>query len=86
MKRSHEIIILTAILLVGGLVRGLYLADMARTPDFTFPGVDAAYHDYWARSLATGDWSGYAPFPDPHIQSTPFFRPPLIRARVRPVL
>ena len=76
MRRSHEILILIAILLVGALIRGLYLAEMARAPDFAYPGVDAAYHQYWARSLSTGDWSGYAPFADPHIQSTPFFRPP----------
>jgi len=64
------------ILLVGGVIRGLYLSEMTHAPDFTYPGVDAAYHDYWARSLVTGDWSRYAPFPDPHIQSMPFFRPP----------
>ena len=76
MKRSHELAILIAILLVGALIRGLYLAEMVHAPDFAYPGVDPAYHDYWARSLATGNWSHYAPFSNPHIETTPYFRPP----------
>ena len=76
MKRSHELAILIAILLVGALIRGLYLAEMVHAPEFAYPGVDPAYHDYWARGLATGDWSGYAPFQNPHIEKTPYFRPP----------
>lgn len=76
MRRSNEILILVAILLIGALIRGLYLTEMAHTPDFTYPGVDPAYHDYWARSLATGNWAQHQPFPDPRIQVTPFFRPP----------
>ena len=76
MKRSHEIAILVAILLVGALIRGLYLAEMVRAPDFAYPGVDPGYHDYWARGLVTGDWTKYPPFPNPHIQTTPYFRPP----------
>ena len=75
MRRS-ELIILAAILLLGIALRGLYLSEIARSPDFSYPGIDAHYHDYWARGLVTGEWSATTPYTDPLIQSKPFFRAP----------
>jgi 4-amino-4-deoxy-L-arabinose transferase-like glycosyltransferase len=76
MKRSTEIIILAAILVLGAGLRGLYLAEIVKQPDFANPGIDASYHDYWARALITGDWSKPKLYPDPMIESTPYFRAP----------
>lgn len=75
MKRS-ELLILLAILLLGAILRGAYLSEIVHTPDFTHPGIDAHYHDYWARALATGDWSPPKMYADPMIESTPYFRSP----------
>ncbi len=69
-------IVLLAILLLGALLRGLYLAELAHEPETFAPSLDAAFHDHWARALATGDWSPPRFFPDPGIQSAPYFRPP----------
>ncbi|MDI6826939.1 MAG: glycosyltransferase family 39 protein, partial [Armatimonadota bacterium] len=76
MKQSRELIILAFILLVGASVRGLYLKEIVGTPGFDSPGLDAGYHDYWARALVSGDWAPPHGFRDPEIQRTPFFRPP----------
>jgi 4-amino-4-deoxy-L-arabinose transferase-like glycosyltransferase len=67
---------LALILLLGATLRGLYLHEYAQAPDFDVPLVDAAFHHYWARGLATGDWTPPPGEPDPHIQRVPFFRPP----------
>ena len=72
----REWIVLLAILLGGALLRGFYLTEVVDSPDFRQPLVDALTHDYWARGLATGDWTPPAGMPDPQIQQTPFFRPP----------
>jgi hypothetical protein len=42
---------------------------------FLAPAPDAAYHEYWAR-LGNRGLDATAYVPDPHIQSTPFFRLP----------
>lgn len=76
MKVSRTTLILVAILAVGALLRGLYLAEMVHHPDFANPGVDAGYHDYWARGIVTGNWTPPQPFDDPLIRTTPYFRPP----------
>ncbi len=76
MNRTRESLILLTILTVGLSLRGLYLAEIVHKPDFSSPGLDAGYHDYWARGLVTGDWSLPVYVTDPEIQTTPFFRPP----------
>ena len=76
MKRSREIYILIGILVLGALIRALYLTEITNNLDFYSPGVDALYHDYWARSLATGNWTPPGLSDDPQIRTTPFFRPP----------
>ncbi|HEX5053138.1 MAG TPA: tetratricopeptide repeat protein, partial [Planctomycetota bacterium] len=67
---------LFAILLVGALLRGLYLREIASSPELAAPALDAAFHDHWARALVSGDWSPPRFFADPQIQTTPYFRPP----------
>lgn len=71
-----EALLLLAILLLGGVLRGIYLQEICRLPEFVHPEVDAGYQDAWARALVSGDWS-----PQPHhdvsdIPRRPYFRPP----------
>ena len=71
--------LLAGILVIGAVIRLAYIVEIAREPEFKHPPVDAGYHNYWARALATGDWSQLPPDAlgrDPMIGSTPFFRPP----------
>ncbi|MBU0717720.1 MAG: glycosyltransferase family 39 protein, partial [Planctomycetes bacterium] len=72
----RELKLLGGVVLVGVVLRGCYLAEISQAPDFTSPGMDAAYHDHWARGLAFGDWSLPPEYPDPQIRTTPYFRPP----------
>jgi hypothetical protein len=67
---------LVAILALGLAVRAAYLVELTKLPDFDHPLVDADYHDYWARSLVAGRWAPPENEPDPHIGTTPYFRPP----------
>lgn len=67
---------LTLILLVGAALRVAYLFELQHAPDFTQPLADAAFHDYWARGWATGEWTPPAPEPDPRIDEVPYLRPP----------
>ncbi len=76
MRLSRELLILIGIVVLGSVLRVLYLSEIAGDLGFSNPGVDASYHDYWARGLATGNWSATAPLDDPLIRSTPYFRPP----------
>ncbi|MFQ5806441.1 MAG: tetratricopeptide repeat protein [Phycisphaerae bacterium] len=74
--RRGDWLVLGAILLVGLVLRGAYLSELVQKPDFDSPLSDAKYNDYWARGLATGDWSPPTGESDPQIPSTPYFRPP----------
>jgi tetratricopeptide (TPR) repeat protein len=74
--RTVELFALTAILLTGLYLRGSYLSEIIKSPDFTTPMIDAAYHDYWARGLVSGDWPELEGMSAPEIPSTPYFRPP----------
>lgn len=64
------------ILVAGILLRGAYLVEVSGTPEFSHPIYDPEYNAYWARSLATGDWSVPPGMPDPEIRTTPHGRPP----------
>ncbi len=67
-------------LFVGALaIRWLYLQEISTLPDFDVPAVDAAYHDYWAWSLVSGEWlapGGQIASESPQIEGHAFFRPP----------
>jgi tetratricopeptide (TPR) repeat protein len=67
---------LLAILAAGAVLRTSYLKDLKSDPLYLRPALDAELHDYWARALATGDWSVPPHRNDPRIQTTPYFRPP----------
>ena len=64
------------ILIAGILLRGAYLFEVSGTPEFSHPIYDPEYNAYWARSLATGDWTVPPGMPDPEIRTTPHGRPP----------
>jgi len=68
--------ILGLILLLGAAFRLSYLRELEREPIFSAPIADAAFHDYWARALVTGDWTPPEGEPDPRIREVPFLRPP----------
>ncbi len=63
-------------LIVAAVLRLLYFQEVRTQPDFAHPGLDAGYHDYWARGLAFGQWTPPPDQPDPHIRTQPYFRPP----------
>ncbi len=67
---------LVLILALAALPRGLYLAELLREPALTWPILDGDFHHYWARSLATGDWTPPAGVRDPLIPEHPFSKPP----------
>ena len=64
------------ILAAAALLRLLYFLEIRSRPDFVHPGLDAGYHDYWARGLAFGNWTPPHGQPDPQIRTRPYFRPP----------
>ncbi len=78
--RRADWIILTAVVLLGGVIRLQYLDELSATPDFSVPSVDARFNDYLARGMALDDWSlrgdetGYRFLPD--FRSTAYLRPP----------
>ena len=64
------------ILAAATALRLLYFLEIRPRPDFVHPGLDAGYHDYWARGLAFGNWTPPHGQPDPEIRARPYFRPP----------
>lgn len=67
---------LALILLAGAGLRVAYLTELRQAPDFTEPLADAAFHDYWARGMVTGDWTPPGNEPNPRIPEAPYLRPP----------
>lgn len=65
-----------AIVLAGLLLRLPYLWEISQSPAFSYPIYDPEYNAYWARGLATGDWTVPAGVNDPEIRTTPHGRPP----------
>jgi 4-amino-4-deoxy-L-arabinose transferase-like glycosyltransferase len=64
------------VLVVGVALRVAYLGEVCGSLEFSCPAVDEEFHDYWARGLATGDWTPPDDYEDPLIGSTPYLRPP----------
>ncbi|MEA1927594.1 MAG: glycosyltransferase family 39 protein, partial [Candidatus Auribacterota bacterium] len=67
---------ITLILILALTLRIIYLGEIKDTPGFSHPGLDGAYHIYWARGMATGDWSNFQGREDPMIYRYPYYRPP----------
>lgn len=76
MSRRTEIVLLVATLAVAAVLRLAYLFEQAQLPEFRHPMLDDQYHDYWARCLAFGPGELPAGVNDPHLATTPYFRPP----------
>ena len=73
---SFEFLILCGILVLGFLLRAFYLNEVTHNPDFSSPILDASFHDYWAKGLATGKWVVPQFYNDPLIQSIPYQKSP----------
>ena len=58
------------------ILRVIYLGEIRDAPEFARPGLDAAYHIYWARGLAEGDWTDFEGREDPQLYRFPYYRPP----------
>jgi len=72
--RTGVALVLIVVAAVG--LRAAYLAESTGTPEFRQPAVDALFHHYWARALATGDWSPPGDLEDPGVREHAFLRPP----------
>jgi len=75
-KLFFTLVSIGVILLAGVIPRIIYLMELRENPSYLGPGIDAAYHHYWAGGLATGKWSVPAGRDDPEIWRHPFYRPP----------
>ena len=73
-RRIRRLLVL--VLVLAALLRLGYLLEVMAAPDFSSPRFEALYHDHWARSLVTGDWTPPTGVTDPEISSRPYFRPP----------
>lgn len=74
--KLRELLILSGILLLGFILRVFYLYEIKDNPDFYNPILDASFHHYWAKGLATGNWSVPESHNDPLIQSIPYIKFP----------
>ncbi|MCP5487418.1 MAG: tetratricopeptide repeat protein [Verrucomicrobia bacterium] len=74
--KSWRMWVLPAILLVGLILRVMYLGERSDFPDFHQPVGIAAYHHYWAASMVSGDWMVPEGLPDPEISGHPYVVPP----------
>lgn len=75
-SRARTHLLFWLILTVAAGLRWAYFLEIRARPDFVFPGLDAGYHDYWARGIAFGHWTPPFDQPDPQIRTQPYFRPP----------
>lgn len=75
-RAQGDWVVLGVLLLLGLVLRVAYYKEINREPIFSAPISDAAFHDYWARALLSGDWTPPPGEPDPRIQQVPFLRPP----------
>lgn len=71
-----EVAVLGVILFVGFLLRVSYFIEFTASPDYQFPAGDAAFKDYWARAILSGDATPPPGVPDPQLATTPYVRPP----------
>jgi len=72
----REWMALGGILLIGLVLRAIYLGLILQSPDFDHPALDPQFNDYWARGMVTGNWTPPDGYPDPLIRTTPHGRPP----------
>lgn len=68
--------VLGAILVVGAVLRLLYLISIQANPDYNLPTSDAAYKHFWAQAILTGNPAPPPGMPDPELATSPYVRPP----------
>ncbi len=66
---------LWVVLLLALGVRVAYGIEHTSSPDYSWPSVDAHYHDVWARSAAGFEYNQMSGFVDPDLANTPSLRP-----------
>lgn len=69
-------VVLSWILIIGISLRIVYLFYLVEAPDFIALRQDLDVQDYQARAMLSGDWRVREGVPDPHIPTTPYYRPP----------
>ncbi len=67
---------LAVALLIGALARVAYLCEVARSPLFEIPALDAGFHHAWAVAWSTGNWADTFGQRIADIPSQAYFRPP----------
>lgn len=76
MNKFLSVLFPLLILFAGLALRAAYFEEVRHSPEFRYPLYDPEYNAYWAKSLATGDWTPPAGVRDPEIRTTPHGRPP----------
>jgi tetratricopeptide (TPR) repeat protein len=72
----RDLFLVALLVLAGAVLRLVYLDEIRKEAVFHAPVSDAAFHDYWAKGIASGEWAPPAGNPDPRIREVPFLRPP----------
>ncbi|MGC8737922.1 MAG: tetratricopeptide repeat protein [Candidatus Hydrogenedens sp.] len=75
-KKNKDWVILSWILLFAFCFRIIYLWQLVDAPDFIALRQDLDVQDYQARAILSGDWTVREGVSDPHIPTTPYYRPP----------
>ena len=75
-KKNKDWIILAWIILFAFCLRLIYLCQLIDAPDFIALRQDLDVQDYQARAMLSGDWTVREGVSDPHIPTTPYYRPP----------
>jgi len=74
--KNKDWVILAWIILLGLCLRTIYLWQLIDAPDFIALRQDLDVQDYQARAMLSGDWTVREGVSDPHIPTTPYYRPP----------
>jgi len=72
----REALLLGLVLVLALGIRTAWLAEYSAGPEYRHPLYDPEYNAYWARGLATHDWTPPEGVSDPEIRTTPYGRPP----------
>lgn len=75
-RKNKDWVILAWIILFAFCLRLIYLWQLIDAPDFIALRQDLDVQDYQARAMLSGDWTVREGVSDPHIPTTPYYRPP----------
>ncbi len=75
-RKNKDWVILAWILILASCLRIIYLWQIIDAPDFIALRQDLDVQDYQARAMLSGDWTVREGVSDPHIPTTPYYRPP----------